>query len=422
MTQAFNTTSSMGRLTLNMLLSFAQFEREVTSERIRDKVAASKAKGMWMGGTPPLGYRCEQRSLVIVSAEAERVRHMFDRYLELGSVSRLVTELNQAGVRSKVYVAGQGREGRSVAFQFASLIKILRNPTYLGEVHHKGVRYPGQHEAIVARSVWEAVQILLNSRPPRGAGAGVHDAEFVLKALVFDQRGQPVKLAQTEKASGQAYRYYQTSGGEGAELIRARADKIEEAVEQVIVERLSRSQRLGWRKLPLAKRVRRIRQIVRRVEIEPKGVLLTLDTRKLDLTAPPRKRGRPNRLDPGPIIKIAIPMKFAPRAFAAVLTPSSCDSATNRAAPDRALVAAVAKAHSWRAQIEGGKTETLDALAKAHKMSAEEVERLLPLAYLSPAATSAVLEGRQGSTVTLDELLSIATARSWEDQARSLLL
>jgi hypothetical protein len=189
-----------------------------------------------------------------------------------------------------------------------------------------------------------------------------------------------------------------------------------------IVERLSQSERLGWRKLPLAKRVRRIRQIVRHVEIEPKGVQLTLDTRKLDLTAPPRKRGRPSRLDPGPIIKIAVPMKFAHGASSAVLTPSSCGGATNRAAPDRMLVTAVAKAHIWRAQIEGGKAETIDALASTHATSAEEVERLLPLAYLSPAATSAVLKGRQGSTVTLDKLLTIAKARSWEDQARSLLL
>jgi DNA invertase Pin-like site-specific DNA recombinase len=158
-TQQFSTTTSMGRLTLNMLLSFAQFEREVTGERIRDKIAASKRKGMWMGGLVPLGYERQERTLVINEAEAETVRAIFRIYLELGCVRRLKDEVDRQGLRSKP--RSKGRSLGGLPFTRGHLYRILSNPLYIGEIAHKGETYPGQHPGIIARETWEAVQAML---------------------------------------------------------------------------------------------------------------------------------------------------------------------------------------------------------------------------------------------------------------------
>ena len=157
-TQAFNTTTSMGRLTLNVLLSFAQFEREVTAERIRDKIAASKAKGMWMGGTVPIGYRVEHRKLVPVPDEAALVRRIFERYLALGSVSRLKTELDQAAIRTPLRQHGDGGQSGGAAFSRGKLYVLLANPVFIGRIRHKDAVHPGQHAAILDESLWQAVQ------------------------------------------------------------------------------------------------------------------------------------------------------------------------------------------------------------------------------------------------------------------------
>src|SRR3954454_23479137 len=157
-TQQFNTTSSMGRLTLNILLSFAQFEREVIGERVRDKIAASKQKGMWMGGVAPLGYEIKDRKLAICPEGAETVRLIFCRYLELGSVRVLKQELDQTGIRSKERTRRDGSRIGGQSFSRGALYALLSNPIYIGEIAHKGVRYPGQHQAILDRAVWDAVQ------------------------------------------------------------------------------------------------------------------------------------------------------------------------------------------------------------------------------------------------------------------------
>jgi len=158
-TQQFNTTTSMGRLTLHVLLSFAQFEREVTGERIRDKIAASKQKGMWMGGgLVPIGYDVIDRRLVVNKTEADTVREIFHRYLELGSVRLLMEDLNRRGIRSKVRVAKNGRRAGGNLFFRGALYGLLSNPIYIGEIRHKGVRHPGLHEPIVDRELWETVR------------------------------------------------------------------------------------------------------------------------------------------------------------------------------------------------------------------------------------------------------------------------
>ena len=157
-TQAFNTTTSMGRLTLNVLLSFAQFEREVTGERIRDKIAASKKKGMWMGGNPPLGYDCENRKLIVNDAEADTVRHIFRRYLATGSVRLLKNQLDTEGITSKVRTASDGSIFGGKPLARGALYLLLQNRIYRGEIVHKDRSYPGQHDPIVDQELWDAVQ------------------------------------------------------------------------------------------------------------------------------------------------------------------------------------------------------------------------------------------------------------------------
>src|SRR5271169_3971216 len=166
-TQQFNTTTSMGRLTLNVLLSFAQFEREVTGERIRDKIAASKRKGMWMGGVPSLGYDIRERRLVVNPTEAKTVRYIYECYLELGCVRQLSKELDKRGIVSKVRVSQKGIKSGGCRFSRGALYELLANPIYVGEIRHKRERHPGQHEAILDRKLWERVQRKLQNRAAR---------------------------------------------------------------------------------------------------------------------------------------------------------------------------------------------------------------------------------------------------------------
>jgi len=167
-TQQFNTTTSMGRLTLNVLLSFAQFEREVIGERIRDKVAASKRKGIWMGGNLPFGYSVRERKLIVNEEEAGIVRDIFERYLKLGSVRFLANELRGGGIVSDARVSKKGNASGGKEFSRGALYYLLSNPVYLGEIRHRRDRYPGQHEAIISRELWDQVQQRLQNRGVRG--------------------------------------------------------------------------------------------------------------------------------------------------------------------------------------------------------------------------------------------------------------
>jgi DNA invertase Pin-like site-specific DNA recombinase len=184
-TQAFNTTTSMGRLTLNVLLSFAQFEREVISERVRDKIAASRKKGMWMGGSVPLGYDLQDRKLVVNEAEAETVRHIMRRYTELRCGRLLLAELKEKGVLTK-----QRPERGGGQFQRGSLFYLLNNRTYLGEVQHRGTFYPGEHERIVGQQLWEAVQTALADSRTSERRRATCKSPSLLVGLVFDELGR----------------------------------------------------------------------------------------------------------------------------------------------------------------------------------------------------------------------------------------
>ena len=224
-TQSFNTTTSMGRLTLNILLSFAQFEREVIGERIRDKFAASRKKGMWMGGQVPMGYRVENRKLVIHAEEAALVRSIFERFLAIGSGTVLARMLVAEGVRRK---NGQ-------PFDKGILYKLLNNRVYIGEAVHKGISYPGEHKAIITRELWDKVRSIIDKDPRARAATTRRQTPALLKGLIFAPNGKAMAPSHTRKKGGKQYRYYVTTsvqkiGPDTCPIQRVGAGEIEAAV------------------------------------------------------------------------------------------------------------------------------------------------------------------------------------------------
>lgn len=223
-TQSFNTTTSMGRLTLNMLLSFAQFEREVIGERIRDKFAASRRKGMWMGGWAPLGYDIKDRKLIVNEPEAKTVRRIFERFVKVGSATKLAQTLAGEGVTNK-----QGSPMNK-----GILYKLLNNPLYVGEAVHKGTSYPGEHEAIVSRSLWEKVRAVLKESPRKRSSRTRAQTPALLKGLLFGPTGAAMTPTHTRRR-GRLYRYYVSQsvlkhGREACPIGRLPAAEIEDAV------------------------------------------------------------------------------------------------------------------------------------------------------------------------------------------------
>ncbi len=242
-TQAFNTTTSMGRLTLNVLLSFAQFEREVTAERVRDKIAASKAKGMWMGGVVPIGYRAAARSLQPVPEEAALVQQIFARYLALGSVRRLKAELDAAGIRTPERLHRNGRGSGGAAFSRGRLYNLLANPLFIGRIRHRGQVHSGQHPGIVDEGVWQAVQDHLAANRQNQIAQRTAETPSPLAGRLFDPDGRKMRPSHAS-SKGRRYRYYvsaeliEGSVATGATGWRMPALEIEAAVGSAVATRL----------------------------------------------------------------------------------------------------------------------------------------------------------------------------------------
>ena len=302
-TQSFNTTTSMGRLTLNILLSFAQFEREVIGERIRDKFAASRARGMWMGGWAPLGYDISDRKLVVNQGEAATVCMIFERFVRLGSATKVVGELAQAGVRHK----------RRKPIDKGFLYKLLGNRVYIGEAVHKGQSHAGEHEAIIPRDLWDKVHAILGESPRKRASNTRAQTPALLKGLIFAPDGSAMTPTHTRKA-GRLYRYYVSTsvlkGAKDACIIgRVPAGEIEGAVvDQVrrllrqpeIVAHTARAAREHqpeitegevraalhgfdalWAELFPAEQARIVGLLVERVDVTPDGIGIRLRTEGL---------------------------------------------------------------------------------------------------------------------------------------------
>ncbi|WP_035304277.1 recombinase family protein [Brevundimonas aveniformis] len=399
-TQAFNTTTSMGRLTLNVLLSFAQFEREVTGERIRDKIAASKQKGLWMGGGVPLGYDVPtdptSRVLVVNEREAEDVRHIFRRYLELGTVRRLAADLRSRGVFTKDRVARSGRQMGGRPFKEGHLYYLLKNRTYLGEIVHRKAAYPGQHPAIVDRELFEKVQTLL-AQNALAQRADRTPQTGQLTGRVFDDRGHPMSPV-TSRRGPRIYRYYvsqaviRSDRGEAGSLTRVPAASLERLVSNALIEETAGTATI---------------EDVQRLEVGAKGLKLILPA---SLMAPGRvfATDGDNAIvhSDGAIGRVG----GAKRAFAGdgklLEAVGSVD----------AIQKALARAHRWAAQIANGERSGSDDIAKAEGLQSRYVDKLLRLAWLSPQIQEDILSSDRCAR-TLGDLIHTDHPLAWTAQS-----
>jgi DNA invertase Pin-like site-specific DNA recombinase len=417
-TQQFNTTSSMGRLTLNILLSFAQFEREVTGERIRDKIAASKRKGMWMGGRVPLGYDVRDRKLEVNEAEAATVREIFQLYLELGCVRKLKQELDLRDIKSKRRVSGTGKTLGGISIGRGALYEMLCNPIYIGLTRHKDVTYPGQHDAILDAALWDSVQAQLkasNASPADGPRPTQVDPSPLLGKLVDDQ-GERLVPHHANK-QGRRYRYYVSAAlltGEGrpegagwripaAELERTIRRLINLTLrDQTAIVRAAQAAGIADNYLPtLIDRARRLsaslddeiefpKRLVDRIALQPDGIKLTISVAE----------GLPMDVEPL-LVTCHHPIQMKQRGHEMRLI---IDGDNANQAADPVLVKAVARGHSWFDELVSGRVSSLEELAARDGLKPRYVSRLMRLALLSPEIVEAVVTGRQPTELTAEVL------------------
>lgn len=420
-TQAFNTTSSMGRLTLNVLLSFAQFEREVTGERIRDKIAASKAKGMWMGGLLPLGYDAKDRQLVINPSEAEQVRHIFSRYLVLGSVDDLKAELDRDGFRSKIRTSGKGVTSGGECFARGALFHLLRNPTYVGRIPHKEMTYPGLHEAIIETAVFEAVQQQLADNAVARTQRSTRATQAPLRGLIFDANGAPMSPSFTYAKRKRIYRYYVSNGPAPAgvqpqEAVRRIAA---EPIEAIVAERAG--QILGTVAAPswtdLSKHLARIDVLSSAIRITLTDVDGEHDQLRARLS-PTDDLTRSGEADHHWVIQVAVrPVFRGGRTWMVAPSGSSVDATVRL---DRALLKALRFAHGWQTKLDASPLTSIERLQTAKSAADYYVRRLTPLAFLAPDIQRAIIQGRQPAGLNLQHLINTKIPVAWEDQRRVL--
>jgi site-specific DNA recombinase len=374
-TQQFNTTTSMGRLTLNVLLSFAQFEREVTSERIRDKIAASKRKGMWMGGSLPLGYDVRDRELVVNEAEAKTVREIIEAYVRLGTVAGVRDDLRRRGILSKRWTSSTGRTWGGVPFSRGALYWLLRNPVYVGQVAHKGQVYEGQHEAIVDRTLWDRAQELLAAKSAARERRPIVPGGRPLAGRLFDDRGRAMSPTYTVGSTGRRYPYYVSQAllrnekGQAGSIARVPAEEIERLVHKALG--CDRDETCSPEEA-LRKRVERVIVHTGRVEI----IKAVTDNATADADEIPASR------------TVVVMARLAHRNRARILDDGA-------AGPEPTLLRALGRAHEWRGWMERGEAESYRAIAKKAGVSSSYVQTILPLAFLAPSLTRELLDGRR---------------------------
>jgi len=443
-TQQFNTTTSMGRLTLNVLLSFAQFEREVIGERIRDKIAASKKKGMWMGGVPPLGYRVENRKLIIVDSEAAIVRSIFRRYAELGSVRLLKDELAARNIQSKLRTSAAGRISGGKSFARGALYLMLKNRIYRGEIVHNKQSYLGEHEPIIDQPLWDAVQAQLASNAAQRNDGGKTRRPSLLAGMLFDGDGNRMTPSYAVKR-GTRYRYYvsrspitkdraETSAGlrvPAAEIEQLVSDRVhrwlldpgsiykstsarltDASMQQRLV---ARAADLGkhWPELPVARQHAVLTALIDRIEVSVDRIEIRLHPPRLDtlldVAATPLQSTTDDEIQ---TLSVPVCLRRAGREIRMVLDGSDQFAA---AQPDMRLIKLLLRARRFNATLAEG--VPFAALAQREGVSRSYFTRLVRLSYLAPDLTQAILDGRQPRNLTPEKLLEHSRLPlAWHDQ------
>lgn len=430
-TQPFNTTTSMGRLTLNVLLSFAQFEREVTGERIRDKIAASKRKGMWMGGPTPVGYTVQDRKLIPESAEVEQVREIYRRFLALGCVSKLKKSLDDDGIISKVRINKNQQRSGGLPYSRGALYELLRNALYIGDTVHKGERFPGEHEGIVPVALWEGVQEKLNANI-NGVRSGVQSKEAnLLTGLAYTADGQRLTPSYTNK-KGKRYRYYVAQNrepGTGAK-IRVPAQDLEQVVVDRIVAFLTSGmplldalvagaeaqvqQRIGLAGQRVASRLAPagaecqafLQKVVARLMVQEDGLEIVLTRAGLlkglgEEVAEPAEEKEEHPDD----IVLAVRARLMRCGMEVRLMLPGDPAIEKRLAPNIGLVKAVARGRSWYEYLISRDGALLADLAATSGVDGRYASRILRGGFVAPDIVDAILEGRQPAGLTLDRLV-----------------
>src|SRR5215467_1332305 len=447
-TQQFNTTTSMGRLTLNILLSFAQFEREIIGERIRDKIAASKNKGMWMGGVPPLGYRVQDRKLVIVDGEAEIVRSIFRGYAELGSVRLLRDALEARGIKSKSWTSAAGRVIGGKTFSRGALYLVLRNRLYRGEIVHKGQSHRGEHTPIIDQPMWDTVQEQLAANTAtRNSGTWTRQPSL-LAGMLFDDDGNRITPSHAVK-QGTRYRYYVThrlitkDQTERSAGLRIPAGEIEHLVTGRVrrwllnpgsiyqATRLSdpstqrrliaRAAEIGksWTELPGTRRHALLATLTDRIDVGANRIDIHFRPTRLvallDVAVTPLPSATEDQIQ---ILSIPVRLRRSGREIR-MLIDGTDPFAT--AKPDARLVKLLIRAVRFNAALVGSDGVPFAALAKRQGVSPSYFTRLVRLSYLAPDITEAILDGRQPRDLTADKLLAHSRLPlGWHEQ-RSVL-
>jgi DNA invertase Pin-like site-specific DNA recombinase len=441
-TQQFNTTTSMGRLTLNVLLSFAQFEREVTGERIRDKIAAPKRKGMWMGGVTPLGYDVRDHKLVVNPAEAATVKHICQRYLELGSVRLLRGDLERRRTISKVRVSKSGVRSGGLQFSRGALYQMLSNPIYLGEIRHKKERYPGQHEPIVGRELWEKIQRRLRDQAATHRERPTKAPSSPLAGKLFDENGEPLYVQGAVKGA-RHYRYYVSrrlvrgSVQDDQRGWRVAAPELERAVgaavRQILGDRAAiaggiEEFSIDASRLPSIFKVAEawiqslrseaeaapvLTRLIERVGLKQDGIQVSI---KLPIPASDER-------DPTTPTELAL-ARFVPRRMkrrGVEMRLIIDGDATLAARVDLPLLKATARAYRWSDDLVSGRVRSIEQIAKRERLTGRYVRRVMRLAFLAPKIVEAIAEGRQPADLTTVAMTQrIDLPPLWSAQERAL--
>jgi site-specific DNA recombinase len=448
-TQQFNTTTSMGRLMLNVLLSFAQFERELTGERIRDKFAASKRRGMWMGGPIPLGYDVLNRGLVINESEAETVRTIFRLYLEAGNVRLLQQAAESAGLCTKSYVARSGRIMGGQPFTRGHLYKILSNPLYIGEVSHKGERHKGQHEPIIDTATWDKVQASLADNTQGTRSRANAKEPSLLAGLLFDEHGNKLIATHTVK-DGKRYRYYltRTPSSRGSRVppavrLSLPAAEAEHAVIGAVMAFLKDTDRIVTAlnitnsephllrqvqenskhlaeelAAALSSRQRElIGELVSGVVIHASSLEIEIRTDALStrlIGGPHGERGRANER-----AKLKCGFDAIGRGSTNVYLADESDATANSPL-DQSLVRAIACGRTWFDELATRRASSFGEIAARAGVQDRYVSRLVDLAFLSPRLVESVLVGSQPRGMTVMSLtVKQDLSAVWQDQPRN---
>jgi DNA invertase Pin-like site-specific DNA recombinase len=411
-TQSFNTTSSMGRLTLNVLLSFAQFEREVIGERVRDKIAASKRKGIWVGGPIPLGYASVGKKLVVVPEHADRVRTIFDRYLELGSLSALADNLNHSGIRTKQRKSGGEGAGMEVAFSTGALAYLLKNRIYLGQVVYRGEVFRGDHTAIIDLPLFEAVQARLAAQAVERQ-VRLREISAILTGRIFDDRGNRMTPTHSNKR-GVRYRYYasratpQSRAKDAGVVVRVSAPDIEQAVIEAIRAHTGRGNTL-----PLETDDREL------VEHQLENIIVKPGALEIQLKAaqPPEDSDtQDDKLAGTAAVTVTLPWSVPTLAAVKGIahTPSTAELTPQKR---DAVLSAIARSKSWMEDLTSGAVSSLTQIAVREGKVERHIRSLAALAFVSPGVIASLLSGAASGDMTVTRLAD-GLPYSWSEQSK----